>query len=87
MAVRALKGEDEGYRKRSVGSLVDVSGPGVTQSVRWCVRVWRCVASRASADVPCGERTRWGQVRKSWQERASNDCQNPRKSNCSMTAR
>lgn len=62
MTVCAREGEDEGYHKRSVGSSVEVSGPDVTQSVRWCVRVWRCVASKASADVPRGKQTRWRRV-------------------------
>jgi hypothetical protein len=84
MKVSAREGEDEGYHKRSVESSVELSGPDVTQSVRWCVRVWRCVARKASADAPCGQ-TRWRRVGRCRQERTSNDCQNPRKSNFNMT--
>ena len=60
MTVCAREGEDEGYVKRCAGRSIEVGRPDATQSVRRCVRVWRCVGSKASADVPCGERQQWG---------------------------
>lgn len=52
MTVCAREGDDAGYGRRSVGNLIEVGRPDVTQSVRRYVRLWRCVGSRASADVP-----------------------------------
>jgi hypothetical protein len=56
MTVGARKGDDAGYGKRSVGNLVGAARVDVTQSVRRYVRLWRCVGSKASVDVPCVRR-------------------------------
>ena len=62
MTVCAREGDDAGYGKGSVGKVVELGRFfGATQSVRRYVRLWRCVGSRASVDVPCVGRAVWAE--------------------------